>query len=169
MGVDILIFLDFTVNRGQQNKYVVLYIPSVLDRDNPCFELSHVLKYRLSKIEVPQRIVTPPSVIVRESIIRRTEVCCGDYYGSRETPIVVVYAFELKASTTTQPIVEQSCAQCSCVCAVALVVEISIPASSSYIVENSSSSTIFLESFRACEIMTKLCGRDTCRIVRLLS
>lgn len=48
------------------------------------------------------------------------------------TPIWVVCAFNLETGTAAEPIVEQCCAQCCCVHAVALAVKITVPTSSTY-------------------------------------
>ena len=107
-------------------------IPSVLDRDYSSFVLSHVQEYRLCKIKVLQRRITPSSSIVRESAVWRAKVCCSHSDGSRETPLDI-HTFDLKASSTSEASVEQRSTQGSCVRTITLAIKISISASSSCI------------------------------------
>ncbi|KAK3013294.1 hypothetical protein RJ639_008202 [Escallonia herrerae] len=102
-------------------------------KDNSSSVLSYVLENRLRKIKVPQGSVTPPSCIVWESTVWRAEISGRDYDRARETPLAVIYALDLKTSTTSQPIVEQSSTKRGCACTVTLAVEISVPTSPSYV------------------------------------
>lgn len=110
---------------------IMWLIPSVLNRDNPCFILSNALKDGLGEIKMLQWRITPPSIIVRKCTVWRTEISCSDNNGSWEAPLSGIYAFDFKASSTGHAIVEQGSAQSSCVCPITLTIQISIPTSSS--------------------------------------
>ncbi|KAK2966905.1 hypothetical protein RJ640_029252 [Escallonia rubra] len=106
----------------------------LFNRDNSSSILSYVLENRLRKIKVLQGSVTPPACIVWESTVWRAEISGRDYDRTRETPLAIIHTFDLKTSTTSQTIVEQSSTKRGCACTVTLAVEISVPTSSSYII-----------------------------------
>ncbi|KAK3011840.1 hypothetical protein RJ639_010834 [Escallonia herrerae] len=86
-------------------------------KDNSSAVSSYVLENRLRKIKVLQGSVTPPACIVWESTVWRAEISGRDYDRTRETPLAVIYTSDLKTSTTSQPIVEQSSTKRGCACA----------------------------------------------------
>ena len=79
-----------------------------------------------------QRRVAPPSCIVWKGIVWWAEIGGCDHNGARQAPFSVIYALNLIARATAQPIVEQSCAQSCCVRPIPLAVQVSIPTSTAY-------------------------------------
>lgn len=75
--------------------------------------------------------VAPPTIVARQSVVWRTEVGRShkDGWATRIAPSGIVCAFDLKASTATEAIVEECCAQRCCVDSIPLAVKIPIPTS----------------------------------------
>lgn len=80
------------------------------------------------------RRVAPASIVVRESVVWRAEVCGGDEDGGAASvaPPRVTPTLYLKTRAAAEPIVEQGCAQRRRVDTVSLTVQISVPTCSAY-------------------------------------
>ena len=76
--------------------------PSVNYRNNSSLVLSNALENRLRKIKMKSGRVTPTTWWA--------EISGSDHNGPWKTPSWVIHTLNLIACTTTQPIIEQSCA-----------------------------------------------------------
>ncbi|RWV92876.1 hypothetical protein GW17_00044707 [Ensete ventricosum] len=73
--------------------------------------------------------ITPSPSIVWEGAVGWAEVGGSDHDGSPQAVLVVVHAHQLVASSTAEAIVEEGCAQGSCVRPIPLAVQVAIPTS----------------------------------------
>ena len=106
--------------------------PPVSNRNNPSPVLSNVLEDRLREIKVVEGRVAPPPGIVWERIVWWAEIGGSDHNGTWQAPLAVTHTPDLIARPTAKTIVEQGCAQGSCVCPISLAVQIPIPTSPTY-------------------------------------
>lgn len=98
------------------------HLPPEGDGNNPGAILSYLQESGLRQVEVLQRGIAPPTIVVGECVIGRTEVSSSDGDGAAQAPPWVVIAPHLVARAAAQPIVEQRRAQRRRVCAIALAV-----------------------------------------------
>ena len=82
------------------------FLPPVGNGDDSSAVLSDLLENRLREIEVLKRRIAPTAIIIGETEIRRTEICGGDYNGTRETPFFVVHATDFEARTAAETVVK---------------------------------------------------------------
>ena len=81
-------------------------IPAEGDRDDSGPVLGNLEEGRLGHVKVLKRRVAPPTIGVRQGIVRRAKICSCNYNASREAPFWVSSTFDFKASSTTQSVVE---------------------------------------------------------------
>ena len=76
--------------------------------------------------------VAPAAIVAGKSIVWWAEVGSGDKNGGAAgvAPRGVIGALEFETSAATESIVEECCAQCSCVHAVPLAVKVTVSTSS---------------------------------------
>lgn len=85
-----------------------IFLPSERDRDNSSSILSDMQESRLGQIEVLKRRITPTTIGVGQSQVRRAKVRRGDDDRAWKTPFGVVAASHFVTRTAAQAIVEQS-------------------------------------------------------------
>lgn len=83
-------------------------LPAVNDGDNSGTVFSDMEEHRHGEVEMRARRVTPTAVVVRQSIVRGTEVSSSNEDGrtSGMAPLWVIVTLDLKTRSTTQSIVE---------------------------------------------------------------
>lgn len=102
------------------------HLPSEEYRDNPSTILSNLQESRLSQIEVFERRIAPPAIVIGQSLIRWAEVGGRDNDVTMEAPFGVVVASHLVTCSTAQTTVEESSAQSRRASTVPLAVQVSI-------------------------------------------
>jgi hypothetical protein len=108
-------------------------IPAVGDGDDAGAVLCDVEEHGHGEVEVGAGRVAPPAVVGGERVVRRAEVGGGDVDGGAPRVAVLppglVLAPDLEARAAALPLVEQRRAQRRVVHAVALAVQVAVPAS----------------------------------------
>lgn len=107
--------------------------PAIRDGHNSSPVLSNAEEDGLREIEMLQGRVTPSPSIVWEGAVGRAEVGGSDHDGSPQAVLVVVHAHQLIASSTAEAIVEEGCAQGSCVSPIPLAVQVAVATSTTCI------------------------------------
>ncbi|KVI03618.1 hypothetical protein Ccrd_018075 [Cynara cardunculus var. scolymus] len=99
-------------------------IPAVRDGDDAGAILGDFKEHGHGEIEVGTRRVAPPTIVVRESVIRRAEIGGGDGDGgaTRVAPPRVISALDFKTRAAAKSLVEQRGAERRRVDSVALAV-----------------------------------------------
>lgn len=113
-----------TVNLEPDPSLLAARNPAVRDGNDSGAVLGNPEEHWHCKIEVRARRVAPPAIVIWQSIIRGAEIGGSDENGraARVTPLRFISTFELKTSSATEPIVEQSCAQRCSIDSVSLAV-----------------------------------------------
>jgi hypothetical protein len=109
------------------------YVPAVGDGDDAGAVLRDVEEHGHGEVEVGAGRVAPPAVVGGQRVVGRAEVGGGDVDGGAPRvappPPGLVLALDLEARAAAQPLVEQRRAQRRVVHAVALAVQVAVPAS----------------------------------------
>ena len=111
-------------------------IPSVNNGNNSSSVNGDLLPRRLRHVKMLKRRIAPTSVIVGQSKIWRTEICCrnGNRF-SRQTPLIISTSVTLYLKTfpARSPVIKQSCAQRRRIRPISRTIQVPISASPSCI------------------------------------
>lgn len=98
--------------------------------NNSSLILRDMQESRLCQVKVLARGIAPPTIFVRQCVVRGAEIGDGDSDGAPETPLGVTIALELVARSTARALVEHYGAQGGSLCPISLAVHVPVPTSS---------------------------------------
>jgi hypothetical protein len=111
----------FTLHKELQETHVVdctrhlelgteSIVPLITHRHDPAPVHSNLQKRRHGHIEMLERPVAPPAIVVGETGIGGTEICCCHRYRSARQAPLAPLTYNLEASSTGQALVEECAA-----------------------------------------------------------
>lgn len=127
------------------DKNYLYVLPSERYRNDSGLIFRDVQESRLCQVEVLARGIAPPTIIIRQCIVRRAEVGDRNGDGAREAPLGVTTALELVTRTAARALVEHYSTQRCSLCTVPLAVHVPVPTRSPCRRHNEARQLLYIE------------------------